>query len=132
MMRLLRNKAAHLGQPLFRQVGLHRKADGVMFVFIPRQWPYLWERLIKPAGQSDPSQSGPTQFPKLLRESLMQQDIVSYSRGLLAKVQAVIAEALAVLNETYEQFKDLPENQAALVQLKSNFETYEFENFTNV
>ena len=50
MMRLLRNKAAHLGQPLFRQVGLERAGDGELFAFIQRQWPYLWESLIKPAG----------------------------------------------------------------------------------
>ena len=126
MMRLLRNKAAHLGQPLFRQVGLPRVNDGKLFVFIPRQWPYLWERLIKPAGQGNPAL-----FPQLLRDSLMHQDMITYSRGLLAKVQTVIAEASTVLNEAYEQLKDLPFNQAALTQLEENSESYEFENFSN-
>jgi hypothetical protein len=127
MVRLLRNKAAHLGQPLFRQVGLPRAGDGTLFAFIPRQWPYIWERLIKPAGQGNP-----TPFPQLLRQSLIHQDIVTYSCGLLAKVQTVIAETLTVLSEAYDQLKDLPSNQAALAQLESNFESYEFENFTNV
>src|SRR5712692_416490 len=75
LMRLLRNKAAHLGQPLFRQVGLPRAGDGRLFAFIPRQWPYLWERLIKPAGQQP---SNPTMFTQLLRDSLIHQDIVTY------------------------------------------------------
>ncbi len=41
----------------------------------------------------------------------------------------MIAAGSVVLNETYDQFKDLPENQAALVQLKSNFKKYDFENW---
>jgi hypothetical protein len=128
MMRLLRNKAAHLGQPLFRQVGLHRAEDGKMFAFIPRQWPYLWERLIKPPGQRE---KNPTPFSRLFRDSLMHQDIVTYSRGLLLKVNMVVAAASTVLNESYERFKDLPENQAALLELQNNSEKYEFESFVN-
>jgi hypothetical protein len=124
MMRLLRNKAAHLGQPLFRQWGLPRLGDGKMFAFIPRQWPYLWESLIKPA-----SQKPATPLPELLRASLIHQDIVTYSRGLLTKVQTVIATTASVLNEAYEQFKNLPENQSALMQLKDNFKKYDFESF---
>jgi hypothetical protein len=124
LMRLLRNKAAHLGTPLFRQVGLPRKGDGRLFAFIPREWPYLWERLIIPKGQQPA-----TPFPELARASLVHQDIVTYSRGLLVKVQSVIAAAMVVLNEVYEQFKNLPENQSALMQLRDNFEKYDFENF---
>jgi hypothetical protein len=127
LMRLLRNKAAHLGSPLFRQVGLHRSVDGKMFAFIPREWPYLWESLIRRGGQKQPASVLSSQ----LRTSLIHQDIEMYSRGLLAKVQTVIAAALSVLNEVYDQFKDLPENQAALVQLKSNFEKYDFESFVD-
>jgi len=128
MMRLFRNKAAHLGQPLFRQVGLHRKGDGKLFAFIPRQWPYLWEKLIKPAGQQ---LSKPVPFPELFRETLIHQDIVTYCIGLSSKVQTVIAAASIVLNETYDRFKDLPGNQAALLQLKSNFKKYDFENWVD-
>jgi hypothetical protein len=128
MMRLFRNKAAHLGQPLFRQVGLHRAGDGKMFAFMPRQWPYLWESLIKPAGQLE---KNPVAFSQLLRDVLIHQDIVTYSRGLLVKVQMVVAAASVVLNETYEQFKDLPENQSALLQLRNNFVEYTFESFVD-
>lgn len=129
MMRPLRNKAAHLGQPLFRQIGLHRAEDRKMFAFIPRQWPYLWERLIKPSGQRE---KNPMPFSLFFRDVLMHQDIVTYSRGVLIKVQMVVAEASLVLNESYEQFKDLPENQAALLQLTRNSEKYSFESFVNI
>jgi hypothetical protein len=126
MMRLLRNKSAHLGQPLFRLVGLPQVGDGRFFAFIPRGWPYLWESLMTPPGQ--PAQNQPP-LPQLLRDSLMHQDIVTYSRGLLAKVNAVIAAASAVLNDAYDQLKNLPQNQSALAELKSNFEKYDFESF---
>ena len=129
LMRLLRNKAAHLGSPLFRQVGLPRFGDGVLFAFIPREWPYLWERQIKPAGQRP---GNPSLFPMQLRASLIHQDIETYSRGLCAKVQVVIAAMSSVLNDAYEQFKDLPEDEAALLQLKGNFEKYDFESFVGV
>jgi hypothetical protein len=56
---------------------------------------------------------------------------VTYSRGLLVKVQMVVAAASIVLNESYERFKDLPENQIALLQLTNNFEKYDFESFVN-
>jgi len=126
MMRLLRNKAAHLGQPLFRQWGLPRVGDGKMFAFIPRQWPYLWESQIKPRGHKPA-----TPLPQLLRAILIHQDIVSYSRGLLKKARTVIGSGSSVLNEAYDQFKDLPENQSALIQLKNNSKKYEFENFVD-
>jgi hypothetical protein len=126
LMRMLRNKAAHLGSPLFRQVGLPRAGDGTLFAFIPREWPYLWEKKIKRQGEQQEPRS---LFPKELRTSLIHEDIDSYAAGLLAKVQRVIAAVTGVLHGAYEQFKDLPENHAALMQLKSNFERYEFEHF---
>lgn len=71
-------------------------------------------------------------FPQLLRESLIHQDFVTYSRGLLLKVRDLVTAASLVLNEAYEQFKDFPENQAALIQLKGNFKQYKFESFERV
>jgi hypothetical protein len=124
LMRLLRNKSAHLGQPLFRQVAL-QAPDGTFFTFIPREWPYLWEQMMKPIGAATTAQP----FPELMRGSLIHQDIESYSAGLIAKVLAVVDAACAVLNDVYEQFRDMPENQAALAQLRSNFEKYEFLSF---
>jgi|CZLA01.1.fsa_nt_gi hypothetical protein len=126
MMHLLRNKSVHLAEPMFRLVGLPQVGDGRFFAFIPRQWPYLWESLMTPPGQQP---RNPSLLPQLLRDTLIHQDIVTYSCDLLAKVKAVIAAASPVLNETYDQFKDLPHNQSALAELKSNFKKYDFENF---
>jgi hypothetical protein len=127
LMRMLRNKGAHLGTPLFRQVGLPQLGSDQQIAFIPRQWPYLWEQLIKPAGHAPPS----TPLPQLLRDTLIHQDVVTYAQGLLAKVNAVVAAGTLVLNDAYASFRDLPENQMAMLQLKSNFEQYRFEHFAN-
>lgn len=125
MMRLLRNKSSHLGQTLFRLVGLPRAGDGRFFDFMPRQWPFLWESLITPVGQ--PPSTRP--LPQLLGDTLVHQDIVTYSVGLLAKVKILVTVAATVLSKAYEQFKDLPLHQSALDQLKGNFEKHNFENF---
>jgi hypothetical protein len=125
MMRLLRNKSSHLGQPLFRLVGLPRVGDGKFFGFIPRQWPFLWESLIKPQGQTHNIRP----LPQLLEDTLVHQDIAAYAAGLLSKVKILIGSASEVLNEAYEQFKNLPLHQSALDQLKGNFQKLDFLNF---
>ena len=99
-----------------------------MFAFVPRRWPFIWETLIRTAG--DPS-SGSTLLSDALRDTLMHQDIESYAIGVLAKIKTLIAAACAVFNRAYDQFKDMPENQSALIQLKSNFKQYRFEHFVD-
>jgi hypothetical protein len=47
LMRLLRNKAAHLGTPLFRQLGLPSR-DGQQVAFIPREGPTFGSSLLSP------------------------------------------------------------------------------------
>ena len=83
--------ALHAKRPCHRLTALHQLflgsvAKARLYAFIPREWPYLWERLIMSAGQQPA-----TPFPELARASLIHQDIVTYSRGQLVKVQTVIA-----------------------------------------
>ncbi len=126
LMRLLRNKATHLGAAIFRYIGLHDKA-GRFHTFIPRQWPYLWERHIK---RHDPSRpKDPDFLPTLFRETLVHQDVITYAQGLRAKVLEVVHAGVSVLVETYEQFKGFSLNQAALVELERSSERYDFECF---
>jgi len=124
LMRMLRNKAAHLGTALFRQIGLPRKSDHRQVAFIPRQWPYLWEQQMKPTGHK-PS----TPLKQLLIETLIHQDIESYCEGLLDKIKTVIAAITEILNQAYDALRESPFNGPALLQLKSNFEQYQFEHF---
>ncbi len=87
---------------------------------------HFWEKKIKSRGEKQDPRS---LFPTELRSSLVHEDIESYARGALLKVRSLISVVLAVLLDAYEQFKDLPRNDAALAELKSNFERYEFEYF---
>jgi hypothetical protein len=122
-MRLLRNKAAHLGQPQFRHMGLHDR-NLTFYTFIPREWPYIWEKHIKPVG----APIGKS-VPQLIEDGFIHQDIVSFAEGLERKITALIDAGFSVLNEAFEQFKNLPFNQAALSQLERNSKKYDFEYF---
>lgn len=127
LMRLLRNKVAHLGQPVFRTVGLHDRNK--FYVFIPRQWPYLWERHIKPAGSAPPK--APDFLSKFYKETLMHQDMETYAVGLRAKVRDVICAGICVLTDTYVHVQDFDANQTALAELQGNSVAYGFEQFPN-
>src|SRR6266481_5977515 len=117
LMRMLRNKAAHLGHPVFRQVGLHDRTPK-FYTFIPRQWPYIWERHMKPRGS--PSPYGPDFLERFFLETLMHQDVVSYGSGLHDKVTRVVQAGISELAETYNQFQDFPLNTTALAELQGN------------
>jgi hypothetical protein len=105
LMRMLRNKAAHLGTPLFRQIGLPRKIDHRQVAFIPRQWPYLWEQQMKPTGHKPA-----TPLKQLLIETLIHQDIESYCEGLVDKIKTVIAAITEILNQAYDALQESPFN----------------------
>jgi hypothetical protein len=126
LMRMLRNKVAHLGQPVFRRVGLPNEIHDKIYVFAPRQWPFIWERHFKVKG--DPT-SDPSRIPQMLRETLMHQDMISFAQGLRSRVRDVIAAGVAVLTRAYLDFADFEPNQAALAQLQSNSKSYAFEYF---
>jgi hypothetical protein len=125
-MRMFRNKSAHLGDAVFRQAGLH-DSKGVFYTFLPRRWPYLWEEHLKPSGSDDSGK--PSEVQKLLLDSLVHQDIVTYARGVQAKVGAVMSVALEVVDEAYAGFSDFPPNQAALAELQGSSEAYAFDSF---
>jgi hypothetical protein len=125
LMHLLRNKAAHLGQPVFRQVGLHDTTPKV-YAFIPRQWPYIWERHMKPSG-SPPT--APGFIPKFLSETLIHQDVLTYAEGLRLKVNDVVRAGISVLASTYIHVQDFEPNQNALAELQGSSEAYAFEYF---
>jgi len=127
LMRMLRNKVAHLGQPVFRQVGLHDE-DFRFHAFVPRQWPFIWEKHMKPHDPNIPVDR--TVLPKLFREILIHQDIVSYAEGLRQKVLAVTSEGVLVVSSAYKEFGNFAVNQGALAELQGNSLAYNFEYFT--
>jgi len=126
LMRMLRNKAVHFGDPVFRTIGLHDKSPK-FHEFIPRVWPYIWEQYIKPSDPASPKD--PNFLPNLWRQTLVHQDIVSFTKGLLWKIRDVTAAGTSVLNEAYEQLKNFPLNQSALAELQGSSEMHDFEYF---
>jgi len=126
VMRLFRNKAAHMGDAVFRYVGLHDDS-GRFYTFLPRQWPYILERYMKPA--ADSGHPDPGRLPALLRETLMHQDIKSWVRGLRLTVQAVLDSGFSRLNVAFQTFHAFPANMAALAELNGSSEFHAFEYF---
>jgi hypothetical protein len=126
LMRMLRNKAAHLGDAVFRYMALHDQ-EGRFYTFIPRQWPFIPEEHMHVADTG--SGVAPEPFPELLRRTLMHEDMVSYASGLQRKITEVIAAVLGILDSAYVQFRDFPLNTAALAELQGSAESYAFEHF---
>lgn len=126
LMRMFRNKAAHLGDAVFRYLVLHDR-DGRFYTFIPRLWPFIPEEHMHPA-TADQGEA-PDPLPELFRRTLVHEDIVSYASGLRGKVTEVIATALEVVDSSYVRFGDFPLNVAALAELEGSAESYAFEHF---
>jgi hypothetical protein len=127
LLRLFRNKAAHLGDAVFRYVVLLHGESDRFYTFLPRQWPYIWERHMKAASDSGPQD--PDRLPTLFRETLMHQDIKSWVRGLRSRVHTVLDSGLSVLNVAFRTVEGFPLNQAALAELNGSAEFHTFEYF---
>lgn len=125
---MLRNKAAHLGDAVFRYMALHDR-DGRFYTFVPRQWPFIPEQHMHAADAAAGIHHEP--FPDLLRRTLMHEDLVSYASGLQRKVTAVISVALETLDSAYVRFSEFPLNTAALAELQGSSESYAFEHFSD-
>jgi len=126
LMRMFRNKAAHLGDAVFRYMALHDR-DGRFYTFIPRQWPFIPEEHMQAADVAPGA--APEPLPELLRRTLMHEDIVSYASGLRLKVTEVVSAVLEILDSAFVQFRDFPLNAAAVAELQGSAESYAFEHF---
>jgi hypothetical protein len=126
LMRLFRNKAAHLGTESFREVGFH-DSERRFYRFFPRHWPVLWEEHLRSKAQLGAGAVNPTLTA--LRRQFMRQDNISYVQGLRAKVTILTASAFAILDSAYAEFKDFESNESALAQLKGNVKAFAFERF---
>jgi hypothetical protein len=125
-MRMIRNKAAHLGDEVFRYVALPDQ-NGIYYTFIPRQWPFILEEHVY-AADTIPSPP-PEPFPEFLRRTLIHEDISSYSSGLRKKVTEVVEKVLAVLDSAYVQFCNFSLNTAALAELNECAASHSFNHF---
>jgi hypothetical protein len=122
LVRLLRNKLAHTGHPIFF-AGLHDHA-GEFFTFLPRRWPYIKEEFLA----AGPTDDVPT-LGEYYKQSLMQEDFLSFGRGLYSRTRQVLDQTTDVLSDAFEQLKTLPVNEAAIRDLQRNTKQCEFEYF---
>ena len=126
LMRLYRNKAAHMGDHMFQYVGLHDE-NAEFYTFVPRQWPYIKEKYLKPVDSNHPTDS--SEMRTLCEQTLVHEDIVSYIQGLCLKVFTVVDTTVTVIDSAYEEFSQFPLNEAALVELEESSKSFDFEYF---
>lgn len=126
LMRLYRNKAAHMGDHMFQYVGLHDE-DAEFYTFVPRQWPYIKEKYLKPADPDHPTD--PSENRTLCEQTLVHEDIVSYTQGLRLKIFTVVDTTVTVLDSAYEEFSQFPVNEKALDELEESSKSFDFKYF---
>lgn len=120
LLQLLRNKLAHISHPILF-TGIH-DSQGTFYTFIPKRWPFIKEELFID-GSND------TTLGERYKEVLMQQDLLSFCRGLDERTRKVVDTTCNLLSDAYGQFEQLSVNQVGLDQLSRNTKEYEFEGF---
>ncbi|MBI1747012.1 MAG: hypothetical protein HYR55_10545 [Acidobacteria bacterium] len=125
LMRMLRNKAAHLGDNVFRYVSLHDNG-GRFYTFVPRRWPFIWEEHMHLAGKAP---ADPQPVADLFRATLVQDDIVAFANGLRAQVTILLAAVVGVVDGAFVAFREFGTNAAALAELEGSSHTFEFRHW---
>lgn len=128
LLRLIRNKSAHMGDRMFPIFGLH-DANGNFYHFLPRRWPYILESGIT---RSDRPRKNSGNAGSHLQEILMHQDMIFFAKGLHLRISKIVDKTCRILSAAYPQFKNLPVNDSALRELNLSSESYSFEFFPEV
>ncbi len=128
LMRMYRNKSAHLGHQSFGQFGLQNKADEDFSFFIARSWPFVAEQYAT-TGLPTAPEDDLVDFSDVLNDWLMHQDLEEYSEGAYRKIRAILGIGFGVLHSAYVQLKELPVAQQTLADLEKNRQAYKFEYF---
>jgi hypothetical protein len=125
---LLRNKILHFGQGMLRQVGLHDTTPR-FYLFIPRQWPFIYERYLRPRDPNVPHD------PNLMRElftgSLIHQDVLTFTRGLELRVGSIVAAVTAWTATVCADCAGMSVSPECLAALESPLASSSFEYFVS-
>lgn len=130
LMRMYRNKAAHLGHESYTQFGLESKTSDMLGFFIPRTWPFVAEQHATTDAPSQPSNEL-VDFSDVLTEWLMHQDLEEYSEGAIRKIKFILGIGFGVLHRLYVQFSAIPVSADTLADLGRSTQSYKFEYFEN-
>ena len=125
---LFRNKILHFGQGMLRIVGLYDMKGTKCYVFIPRQWPFIYERYMKPKGMATPHD--PLLMRKLFEDSLIHQEIMSFVEGSHLRVFEIIRVVASWIAGMCKTFESRGSNADALVALETPLAQSPFEHFT--
>jgi hypothetical protein len=128
LLKLYRNKLAHLGTSMFPILRLHDD-KGQFYSFLPNQFPIFHESHISFANKSQSETSNIQDHAEFFKENYIHQDVVEYSERLLEKVYIVIDRCFKVLCSTYIEFKSFDFNKSALKSLKDKKSKYNFKYF---
>jgi hypothetical protein len=123
---ILRNKVLHFGQGMLRQVGLHDTTPK-FYVFIPRQWPFIYEQYLRPANPNVPHD--PIVMRELFTDSLIHQDVLSFAHGLHLRVNRIVSIVASWTAKMCEDFSDFPASRESLQALESPLAKSSFEYF---
>ncbi len=120
---LYRNKLAHLGNAMFWRMGFATE-EGEFFDFLPNRWPLIFEAEV--TTENERSEGTVREFAE---ESLVHQDIIEYSHGLLVKIKQVLDGGFEILCEAYGTFKNFDVDAGILKSIKKHSRSYEFRYF---
>lgn len=128
LLKLYRNKLAHLGTSMFPILRLHDD-KGEFYSFLPNQFPIFHESGISFPNKAKNEPTGIQDNAEYAKENYIHQDVVEYSEKLLEKVYFVIDRCFKVLCATYIDFKSFDLNESALKSLKGKKSKYNFKYF---
>jgi hypothetical protein len=127
LLRLYRNKAAHLGHQSWQMVGLENQERDVG-LFLPRRWPFIVEQHASYDQSGDVASHQPVDFREYFEHALMHVDLNEYSDGAFRKVFAVVESALSVLFRLYIECGRQLDIANLAVPLKGG-RVYQFQHF---
>ncbi len=128
LLKLYRNKLAHLGTSMFPILRLHDD-KGEFYSFLPNQFPLFHETGITFKNETQNESCEPQNTADYAIKNYIHQDIVEYSEKLLEKVYYLLDRCFKVLCSTYIEFKAFDLNASALKSLKNKRTQYDFKHF---
>lgn len=128
LMRMYRNKVAHLGHDSYVQFGFEPRVGNQLAFFIPRSWPFVAEQYAT-LDSSITTSEVPVDWSAVVKNWLMHQDLEDYSEGALKKIHRVLGIGFGVLNRAYMQQRGIPVSNETLADLESSRQRYDFEYF---
>jgi hypothetical protein len=123
---LYRNKLAHFGALSFMDYRLHDK-EGDFFSFLPRNWPFIWQQYLSWTSEEQRQNRPP--LWDTIEQTCIHIDLIEFIDGARERVTEIIEKGFGIFVDTYEGFKGLELNAAALEDLRRSEHVAGFVDF---